>query len=224
MSGISAVILMALLSSSEKHAHHDGRDRHGNPENLSEYIAKMESPDREEWQKPSEVIRALAPRPGQVACDIGAGPGYFSLRLSQAVGESGLVYAVDVEPRILQVLLDRIDKSRAANVVPVLALRGDPLLPRAACDLILIVDTFHHFPDPVAYLRRLALSLRKDGRIVNIDFHKRELPVGPPLDHKVSREEFLDKAQAAGLALVREHTFLPYQYFLVLEPAPKPTR
>jgi len=134
------------------------------------------------------------------------------------------VYAVDVEPRILQVLLDRIDKSRAANVVPVLALRGDPLLPRAACDLILIVDTFHHFPDPVAYLRRLALSLRKDGRIVNIDFHKRELPVGPPLDHKVSREEFLDKAQAAGLALVREHTFLPYQYFLVLEPAPKPTR
>jgi len=224
MSGVSAMMLMALLSSPEKHAHHDGRDQHGNPENLSEYIAKMEAPDREEWQKPAEVLRALAPRPGQVACDIGAGPGYFSLRLSQAVGESGVVYAVDVEPRILQVLLDRIEKSRAANVVPVLALRGNPLLPRAACDLILIVDTFHHFPDPVAYLRRLALSLRKDGRIVNIDFHKRELPVGPPLDHKVSREEFLDKAQAAGLALVREHTFLPYQYFLVLEPAPKPTR
>src|SRR5215510_4714553 len=219
-----AVMLMALLSSPEKHAHHEERDRHGNPEDLAAYIGKMESPDREEWQKPSEVLRALALRSGQVACDIGAGPGYFSLRLSQAVGESGVVYAVDVEPRILQVLLDRIEKSRAANVVPVLALRGNPLLPRAACDLILIVDTFHHFPDPVAYLRRLALSLRKDGRIVNIDFHKRELPVGPPLDHKVSREEFLDKARAAGLALVREHTFLPYQYFLVLGPAPLPTR
>ena len=218
MSSVPAVILMALLSSPDKHAHDHQRDQHGNPEDLAEYVAKMESPDREEWQKPSEVLRALSPAPGQVACDIGAGPGYFSLRLSQAVGASGAVYAVDVEPRILQVLVARIEKSNAKNVVPVLGLRGDPLLPRSRCDLILIVDTFHHFPDPVAYLRRLAVSLRKGGRIVNIDFHKRELPVGPPVDHKVSREEFLARAQAAGLSLVKEHTFLPYQYFLVMEP------
>lgn len=216
--------MSGVLHSPGKHAHHEGRDRHGNPEDLSAYVAKMEAPEREEWQKPAEVLRALALGSGQVAAEIGAGPGYFSLRLSQAVGEGGTVYAVDVEPRILQVLLARIEKSRAANVVPVFALPGDPLLPRGACDLILIVDTFHHFPDPVAYLRRLAASLRKDGRIVNIDFHKRELPVGPPVDHKVSREEFLETARAAGLALVREHTFLPYQYFLVLETAPLPKR
>lgn len=214
-------ILMALLSSPEPHAHHDKRDRHGNPEHLAEYIAKMESPDREEWQRPSEVLGALSLTAGQVACEIGAGPGYFSLRLAQALGEGGAVYAVEVEPRILAVLLARIETNGARNIVPVLGLQGDPLIPRSACDLILIVDSFHHFPDPVAYLRRLALSLRKGGRIVNIDFHKRELPVGPPVDHKVSREEFLEKAKAAGLAVVKEHTFLPYQYFLVLEPSPE---
>ena len=194
--------------------------RHGNPADLQEYIAKMEAPDREEWQKPAQVLQALALKPGQVACDIGSGPGYFALRLARAVGEGGLVYAVDVEPRILGVLRDRIEKNGARNVVPVLSLPGDPLLPRAACDLILIVDTFHHFPDPVAYLRRLTGSLREGGQLVNVDFHKRDLPVGPGLDHKVSREEFLAKARAAGLVLQSEHSFLPYQYFLVLEVQP----
>jgi len=194
--------------------------RHGNPADLQEYIAKMEAPDREEWQKPAQVLQALALKPGHVACDVGSGPGYFALRLARAVGEGGLVYAVDVEPRILGVLRDRIEKNGARNVVPVLSLPGDPLLPRAACDLILIVDTFHHFPDPVAYLRRLTGSLREGGQLVNVDFHKRDLPVGPGLDHKVSREEFLAKARAAGLVLKSEHSFLPYQYFLVLEVQP----
>jgi len=217
MNTLSMVVLMALLSSPEKHAHSDKHGQHGNPSNIDEYIAKMEAPERAAWQKPTEVIQALALKPGQVACDIGAGPGYFALRLSSVVGEGGAVYAVDVEPRILKVLLSRIEKSGAKNVVPVLSLPGDPLLPKGACDLILIVDTFHHFPDPVAYLRRLAQSLRDGGAIVNIDFHKRELPVGPK-EHKISRDEFLATARAAGLTLKAEHTFLPYQYFLVLEP------
>jgi ubiquinone/menaquinone biosynthesis C-methylase UbiE len=217
MNLLSMVMLMALLSSSEKHAHSDKHGRHGNPADIEEYIAKMEAPDRDAWQKPAEVIQALALKPGQVACDVGAGPGYFALRLSSAVGEGGTIYAVDVEPRILQALLSRIEKSGAKNVVPVFSLPGDPLLPRAACDLILIVDTFHHFPDPVAYLRRLTRSLRSGGVIVNIDFHKRDLPVGPK-DHKISRDEFLATARTAGLALKAEQTFLPYQYFVVLEP------
>jgi ubiquinone/menaquinone biosynthesis C-methylase UbiE len=177
----------------------------------------MEAPDREEWQKPEQVLKALQIQPGQVACEIGAGPGYFSLRLGRAVGAHGAVFAVEVEPRIIEVLRNRIDKSGMTNVVPVFGLRSEPLIPLESCDLILVVDTFHHFPDGVAYLRRLARSLRKGGRLVNIDFHKRELPVGPPVEHKVSREEFLTKAQAAGLVLKAEHQFLPHQYFLVFQ-------
>jgi ubiquinone/menaquinone biosynthesis C-methylase UbiE len=197
---------------------HRGRHgKHGNPEDLDSYISKMESPERDEWQKPAAVLKALQIRPGQVACDIGAGPGYFALRLGREVGADGAVFATDVEPRILEVLRNRIQKSGLVNVVPILGLPGEPLIPLKSCDLILVVDTFHHFPNGVSYLRRLARSLRKGGRLVNIDFHKRELPLGPPLEHKVSREEFLSKAQSAGLVLEAEHQFLPYQYFLVFQ-------
>jgi len=207
--------LMALGSSDDRH----GKDHHGNPADLDGYIARMEEPSRAAWQKPDEVVRALGLRPGQVACDVGAGPGYFSLRLARAVGEAGHVYAVDVEPRILSVLRDRVQSSNARNVTPVLSLPDDALLPAASCDLILIVDTYHHFPDGPAYLRRLSRALRPGGRIANVDFHKRELPVGPPPEHKVAREAFLADATAAGLRLAEEHTFLPYQYFVVLAPS-----
>lgn len=178
----------------------------------------MEDPSRDAWQKPDEVVRALGLHVGATACDIGAGPGYFSLRLAHAVGKKGHVFAVDVEPRMLDALRQRIAKAKALNVTPVLALDGDPLLPPAACDLVLIVDTFHHFPDGVAYLERLSAALKPGGRIVNIDFHRRDLPVGPPLEHKVAREAFLAQAQKAGLVVVDEPTFLPYQYFFVMRP------
>ena len=205
-----------MASSGEQHL----KDRHGNPGDLEGYIARMEEPSRAEWQKPDEVLRALEVRAGQVACDVGAGPGYFSLRLARAVGEAGQVYAVDVEPRILAALRDRLRDSGARNVTPVLSLPDDALLPAGRCDLILIVDTYHHFPDGPAYLRRLSRALKPGGRIANVDFHKRALPVGPPPEHKIAREAFLADAAAAGLQLVREHDFLPYQYFVVLAPNP----
>lgn len=197
------------------HGEHE-RGHHGNPGELEAYIALLEEPARAEWQKPDEVVAALALEPGQVACDIGAGPGYFSLRLARAAGNAGQVFAVDVEPRMIELLRTRLEASGVRNVTPVLALPDDPLLPPAACDLILIVDTYHHFPDGPAYLRRLARSLRPGGRIVNIDFQKRELPLGPPVDRKISREAFLADARAAGLKLAGEKEFLPYQYFLIL--------
>src|SRR5712692_3620884 len=221
MASSLAVLLMALIPSAGTHAHSgEARGKHGNPSDLDSYVAKMEAPDRDAWQKPAEVVRALNVKPEQTVCDIGAGPGYFALRFARAVGDAGAVLAVDVEPRMLNVLRDRIEKSGLRNVTPILSLPNDPLIPLGACDAILIVDTFHHFPDQVAYLRRLARSLRKGGRIANIDFHKLDLPVGPPIEHKVSREEFVAKAAAAGLRVVSEETFLPYQYFLILEPIP----
>jgi SAM-dependent methyltransferase len=128
------------------------------------------------------------------------------------------VFAVDVELRMLQGLIKRIVKSGLRNVTPVFAVDDDPLIPLGACDLILVANTYHHFPDGPAYLRRLARSLKPGGRIANIDFHKRELPMGPPVEHKVSRDDFLRDAREAGLDLAEEHDFLPYQYFLVLRP------
>ena len=193
-----------------------GRDRYRNPPDLPAYIAAQEDPRRDRWQRPDQVVQALAIRAGQTVCDVGAGPGYFTLRLARAVGSRGRVYAVDVEPRILEALRDRIEKSGVGNVTPVLALGGDPLLPDATCDLILIVDTYHHFPDRPAYLRRLAQALKPGGRIANIDFRKEATPVGPPQEHRISREEFLRESATAALRVDQELTFLEDQYFVIL--------
>jgi len=179
-------------------------------------VARQEDPARAAWQKPDAVVRALGVRSGQTVADIGGGPGYFSLRLARKVGAIGHVYAVEVELAIIEVLRERIEKRGIRNVTPVLALSDDPLLPAECCDLVLIVDTYHHFPDGPRYLRRLVSSLKPGGRIVNIDFEKRETPVGPPVAQRVEREAFLADARRAGLRLVAEHRFLPYQYLLVL--------
>jgi predicted methyltransferase len=190
--------------------------KYGNPQDLDAYIQALSSPERDAWQKPDQVVAALGLAKGQTACDIGSGPGYFTLRLARAVGPQGFVYAIDVEARMLQALRERLEKVRLRNVAPVLAVADDPLLPPGACDLILVVDTYHHFPERTAYLARLRHSLKPKGRIVNIDYHKKPTPTGPPLDHRVARETFLSEAKGAGLSLAGEQTFLPYQYFLIL--------
>jgi ubiquinone/menaquinone biosynthesis C-methylase UbiE len=193
-----------------------GHDRHGNPEDLEAYLARLEGPDRDAWQKPDEVVAALGLRPGDVACDAGAGPGYFAIRLARAVSPGGRVHAIDVEPRMIAVLEQRARTAGVAEVVrPLLAPDGEGLPPEP-CDVILVVNAFHHFPDGAGHLRRLAGLLKPDGRLVNVDFQAGDLPVGPPPDHKVSREAFLDAAARAGLEVSDERRFLPYQYLVAL--------
>ena len=205
----------------EAHGDEQGRDRFHNPRDLDGYIASQEEPARAAWQKPDQIIDTLALRPGQTVCDIGAGPGYFALRAAKRVGETGRVFAVDVDPRILDVLRTRIETAGVRNITPVLGLGADPLLPAATCDLILIVDVYHHFPDRPRYLRGLVPLLRKGGRMAAIDWHKRKTPIGPPPEHRVSRDEFLSDAGKAGLSILAEPTFLPNQYFLILAPTPR---
>jgi ubiquinone/menaquinone biosynthesis C-methylase UbiE len=211
-----SLLILALAAPQEPPRQGHG-DRFGNPANLDGYIAGLEDPARDAWQKPDAVVKGLGLAPGQTACDIGAGPGYFSLRLAKAVGPSGHVWAVDVEPVILAALRDRVEQAGITNLTPVLAVARDPLLPPSACDVALIVNTYHHFYDGPDYLRRLARALKPGGRIVNIDYQKQETPVGPPQAHRISREAFLEGAAQAGLAKVEEPEILPYQY-VVLRP------
>ena len=191
------------------------RDHHGNPADLKEYIARLDNPARDEWQRPDVVLNALGITRTSVVCDVGAGTGYFALRLAKLAAQ---VYAVDVEPQLLVLLRDRVASAGLQNVTPVLGLPHDPLVPAAACDFVLVVNVFHHVPEKAAYLRRLQDGLRPGGRLALIDFHKRELPVGPPVDHKLSREDCLEQVHAAGFQVATELDSLPYQYFLIVSP------
>ena len=208
-----AVLLLAALLS---HGDSGGRDRFKNPKDLDGYIAAQEAPDRAAWQKPDQVLDALNLAAGQTVCDIGDGPGYFALRAARRVGPQGRVFAVDVEPRMLDALRVRLEKAAVRNVTPVLALADDPLLPARSCDLVLLIDTYHHLPDRAQYLTRLAGLLRPGGRLVNIDWHKQKTAIGPEMDHRVSRQDFLAEAAKAGLRVVAEPKFLPNQYFIIL--------
>jgi ubiquinone/menaquinone biosynthesis C-methylase UbiE len=179
------------------------------------YIASLEDPARDQWQKPDAVVEALKLRPGEVVADIGAGSGYFSLRFARAVGDRGRVYAVDIDPEMIRHLNRRRRDEHLRNVVTVLSDPDDPLLPEGSVDRVVIVDTWHHVEDHATYLQRLRKVLRPGGQVVQIDFQKRELPVGPPLSMKIAREDLVKEMEAAGFQLSGEQTFLPYQYFLV---------
>ncbi len=222
---IPGLVLLAASSVASTRAQNPARAVSPTPAqnasaDLAGYIASLEEPGRAEWQKPDEVIQALSLGPRETLCDVGSGPGYFALRAARRLEKSGWVYAEDVEASMIDALRDRISQARLANVTPILGLPDDPLLPRAACDVILVVNTYHLFPNGPAFLRRLAKSLKPGGRLANIDFHKRETPQGPILARRVARESFLADAQRASFKLTAEEHFLPYQYFLILKPAP----
>ncbi len=208
LAGTAPAFCQAAASPSEMHHRHA---------DVQAYIAALEDPARDAYQKPEEVVKALALRPGEVVADIGSGPGYFTLRLARAVGESGRVYAVDINPDMVRYLNRRVRDAGLHNVVSVLSEPDDPLLPDASVDCFLIVDTWHHIGNPAHYLALLKRMLKPGGRIVQIDFQKRELPVGPPVSMKIAREDLVREMEAAGFRLTAEHTFLPYQYFLVFE-------
>ena len=179
------------------------------------FIAALEDPERDAYQKPHDVIMALDLKEGEVVADIGAGSGYFALRLAHHVGEKGKVYAVDISPDMILFMNRRIRDLKLKNVVTVLAAPEDPLLMDASVDRFFICDTWHHIADRTQYLAVMKKALKPGGQVVMIDFQKKDLPVGPPAEMKIAREDLVRQMESNGFRLAKEHTFLPYQYFLV---------
>jgi len=182
------------------------------------YIAALEDPSRDVYQKPTEVLSALNLRKGDVVADIGSGSGYFAVRLAPLVGESGRILAVDVSPEMVVYLNRRIRDSGLKNVQTILAAPDDPLLSDGSVDLFFVCNTWHHIENRDPYLRLMKKALKPGGRVVMVDFQKRDLPVGPPLGMKIAREDLLRQMDTGGFRVLSEHTFLPYQYFLVFGP------
>ncbi len=195
----------------------DTQQMHGLHRDPQAYIAMLEDPERDAYQKPDEVVRALQLRKGESVADIGAGSGYFSFRMASEVGPGGRVYAIDVQPEMVVHLNERIRDSGLSNVVSVLSRPNDPLLADSSVDRFFICDTWHHIPDQTDYLALLRRMLKPGGQIVMIDFKKEELPFGPPTAMKIAREDLIAQMEESGFRVAKEHTFLPYQYFLVFE-------
>ena len=174
----------------------------------------FDDPQRDAWQKPHEVIAALALQPGSVVADVGAGTGYFSARLANML-KDGRVYAVDVEPAMVKHLAERAKSEKLPNMRAVLATANDARLPEKV-DLVLLVDVYHHIEERSAYFRKLRASLKPGARVAIIDF-RLDAPTGPPRAERIPPERVKAELKDAGYALAAEHPFLPYQYFLVFK-------
>ena len=211
---LAPAILLALLvllgtgcAGREHGGHHEHRFQD------AEHWARIfDDPTRAAWQKPDEVIRALAPAPDVVVADIGSGTGYFSVRLARAVPK-GHVYGADVEPDMVRYLAERGRREGLANLTAIAAAFDDPRLPRPV-DLVLVVNTYHHIAERAAYFSRLRRSLRPGGRVAVIDYLP-DAPDGPPRQARIPPAFVKEEMGRAGYALLTEHAFLPRQYFLV---------
>jgi SAM-dependent methyltransferase len=211
--GASAPLVRTASSEQMKHADESGY--HHSFGDTEKWTKEFDDPARDAWQKPEEILDALQLAPAAVVADIGAGTGYFSVRIARRVPQ-GKVFAVDIEPAMLHHLGERAHQERLHALQPVQASADSPNLPDPV-DVALVVDTYHHIDDRVGYFSRLKSSLRSGGRLAIVDF-RTDAPEGPPPERRIPPETVIAELEQAGFALAARHEFLPRQYFLVFQP------
>jgi len=210
-----ALLLFPVQVTAQDATKRDAHQMHRLHSDPKAYIGALEDPGRDAYQKPHEVLSALKLKPGEVIADIGAGSGYFTFRLAHHVGNNGRVYAVDVSPDMILHINRRIRELNVTNVISILADADDPLLSDATVNRFFFCDSWHHIENQRKYLTLMKRMLKPGGQIIMIDFQKRDMPFGPPLEMKIAREDLIQEMENNGFRLVKEHKFLPYQYFLV---------
>ncbi|HSB60811.1 MAG TPA: methyltransferase domain-containing protein, partial [Vicinamibacteria bacterium] len=180
----------------------------------------LERPGRDQEQRPEEVIRTMGLRDGDVVADVGCGTGYFARRMARAVAPSGRVYAVDVQPEMLDRMRGLLERDGITNVVPVLGAADDPRLPPAGLDWVLLVDVYHELQAPKPMLARIRDSLKPGGRVALVEYRlEGESAAHIRPEHRMSPDQVLAEWEPAGFRLAARHEFLPTQHFFVFERA-----
>ena len=182
-------------------------------ENAEAWAKVFDDPARDAWQHPDDVVAALGLSPTMTVADIGAGTGYFTVRLARAV-PGGQVIATDIEPDMVRYLGDRARRERLGNVRAVLATGDDPQLAPTSVDRVLVVDVWHHVANRGVYAKALAAALRPGGQIAIVDFTQ-EATHGPPREHRLRPEVIIADLQGAGLDASLAPTSLPDQFIVL---------
>lgn len=218
MRALAVIFALALVNSQLPTTNAQGQQapqpRHGRlfpPQDLG----LLEQPDRALWQKPDQIMDAVHVADGSTVADIGAGAGWFTIRLAQRVGPKGMVYAQDVQGLFLGAIKRRVQREGLQNVETRQAHGNDPNLPAKTLDAILMVDAYQEVDNRVVYLRNLANALKPTGRIGIVNWKPGNGGPGPDTNERVAQSVVETDAAAAGLKVI-EHEDLPYQYLLVL--------
>ena len=179
-----------------------------------EDLGLLEGPDRDAWQEPELIMDALSIADGAVVADVGAGGGWFTVRLAQRVGPNGLVYAEDIQPQMIESINRRVSRAGLTNVQTIIGTPSNPMIP-APIDALLMVEVYGQLEDPVTLLQNVIPRLKPGGRVGIVEYRLDGSGPGPPLEERVEPEAIIRDAEAAGLRLQSRNDQFRFQYLLV---------
>ena len=180
----------------------------------------LERGEREREESPAKAIEALNFKAGMIVADVGAGTGYYALRIAKLVGPEGKVYATDVQPEMIRLFEEKRKEAGVTNAVSVLGTDSDPKLPAGLIDMILLVDVYHEFSKPQEMVRKLREALKPDGRLVLLEFRKEDPKVPIRAEHKMSIAEVKAEMEPEGMEIDRVLEVLPWQHIIILRKKP----
>lgn len=213
----TATLVVAYLAAGAAAQRHPVSGRVLAPTMGVEGAAWLDRPEREAEEAPSRAIAALKIAPGSAVADVGAGSGYYTVRLSQAVGAGGRVVATDLQPAMLDLIREKVARQGLSNVSLVQGRADDPGLPLATFDLIVMVDVYHELASPQVFVRKLREALKPGGRLVLIEFRLEDPRVPIREEHKMSVAQVRQELGADGFQIDEVLEVLPWQHIIVLK-------
>lgn len=218
LSCVIALLLSTSLFSQHHHHKNETKDsaksanEHMHQTSTEELIKRFESPERDAYQQPEKVFKYLGELSGKKVMDIGAGSGYFSVKLAE---KGAKVIAADVNQEFLDYIKKRIEKNALKNIELRKIPYDNPNLTEKEVDMVLVVNTYHHIENRIEYFAKVKKGTQLKGELVIIDFFKTDIPVGPPKEHKVSVDEVIAELKKAGYTNLQVNVdLLPYQYII----------
>jgi precorrin-6B methylase 2 len=177
--------------------------------------AWLEREEREKEERTDLLLRELALKPGMVVADVGAGTGYIARRMASAVGASGAVFAVDVQPEMIEMLKALASKAQLPQIKPVLGSVDDVKLPAASVDLAIMVDVYHELEFPREVMLSLVRAMKPGGRVVFVEYRAEDFSVPIKALHKMSEVQVKREAAVVGLTWERTASGLPWQHVVI---------
>ena len=228
VAGLTVASLFYSLQSSAAGGHYaftapsrDGIGKHYYGREIAKVMGHRGAPwlerkARASEELPDQVVHAMGLRTDAKVADIGAGTGYFTFRIAPLV-PAGRVYAVDIQPEMIEIIGERIRRGTQENVIPVLGNEKDPMLPDGSIDAVLLVDAYHEFAFPYEMMRSITQDLRPGGRVFLVEYRGEDqrIPIKPL--HKMTQRQAIREMQSVGLRWIGTRDFLPTQHFMIFE-------
>ena len=218
ITAISSLLILLGCNSSDEHTHHESDKEHGHANHhmhkssFEDLVKNFEATDRDEWQKPQEVIKFLGDLKNKTIIDIGAGTGYFEFKITEP---STKIIAADADERFIKYLDERIVKEKSKNIVSRKAEYETPPVNQNEADIVYMIDVYHHIENRKDYFMAVKKGLKPNGEMVIVDFKKGDFEQGPPNEMKIHPQIVIDEMKLSGFNLVaQDTTTLNYQYLL----------